>query len=70
MTAKTPDHVLHAIWNNARGIGQGPVVSRKEFQDYADDLDGWFTYWGDVIDIEAKSIGAGRYRIIGKKRYS
>lgn len=70
MSATTPDHILRAIWNSARGIGNGPVVSRKNWQTYADDLDGWFSYWGDVVDMHAVSIGAGRYRIKGVLRYT
>lgn len=69
MSAQTPDHVVQAIWNNARGIGTGPIVTRKEWQMYVTDLGGWFSYWGDVIDMKAKSIGGGMYRIEGEKRF-
>ena len=70
MSATTPDHVLHSVWNNARGIGNGPVVTRKDWQEYVEDLGGWFTYWGEVIDMRAVSIGGGMYQIRGVKRYS
>lgn len=68
MSAETPDHIVRAIWNNARGIGNGPVVTRAEYQKYMKDLGGWFTYWGDYIDMSAKSLGGGMYAIEGKKR--
>ena len=68
MSAATPDHVVRAIWNNARGIGRGPVVTRAEYQKYAKDLGGWFMYWGDMVDFSAKSLGAGMYEIQGKLR--
>jgi hypothetical protein len=68
MSAATPDHICRAIWNNARGIGIGPVVKRSEYQRYMEDLGGWFSYWGDVIDIKAKSLGGGMYAMKGTKR--
>ena len=68
MSATTPDHVMRSIWNNARGIGVGPVVTAKEWRTYAADLGGWFTYWGDWVDMKAVSIGGGMYQIKGTMR--
>lgn len=65
MSEATPDYIVRAIWNNARGIGVGPTVSRKEWVEYVRDLDGWFTYMGQVVDMRAVSIGAGMYQIKG-----
>jgi len=68
MSEATPDHVLRAVWNNARGIGSGPTVTRAEWQRYAADLGGWFTYWGQAVDMTAKSLGGGIYQIKGTLR--
>jgi len=70
MSDTTPTHVLQAVANNARGIGPGPTVTRAEWQKYATDLGGWFMWWGEMIDVSAKSIGGGMYQIKGVKRYA
>jgi len=69
MSAATPDHILRQVWQNARGAGQGPIVSLKEWRAYYSDLDGWFSYWGDVVDLSLKTIGGGVYRMEGSLRY-
>lgn len=68
MTNVTPDYILQSVWNNARGIGKGPTVTRKEWQAYVSDLGGWFTYWGQMVDMRAVSIGGGMYQIRGEFR--
>lgn len=68
MSAATPDYILQAVYNNARGIGAGPTVSRAEWQKYATDLGGWFMWWGRAVDMSAKSIGGGLYQIKGSIR--
>lgn len=68
MSAATPDHVLSAIVNNSRGIGPGAMVTRSQWQKYVTDLGGEFSWWGEVIEISANSIGGGMYQIKGKKR--
>lgn len=68
MSEVTPDHVMYAIWQNSHGIGSGPVVTLSEWRTYYTDLDGWFTYWGELIDMSLKTVGGGIYRIEGTKR--
>jgi len=68
VSSATPDHIVEAVWNNSRGIGAGPVVTRQEWKDVCQDLGGWFSYWGSMIDMKAVSIGGGMYRIEGTKR--
>lgn len=68
MSAITPDHILNSIALNARGIGGGPIVTKAEWQRYARDLDGWFMWDGQAIDMKLKSFGAGLYRIHGEVR--
>lgn len=68
MSAATPTHVMQAVWNNARGMGQGAVVTGKEARTYMKDLGGWFFFWGDMVDMRAESMGAGMYLLKGTKR--
>lgn len=68
MSAATPDHVLMAIYNNARGIGDGPAMTQQEWQSLVGDMGSWFTWWGVMVDIRAKSIGGGLYLIEGSFR--
>lgn len=65
MSATTPDHICYAVWNNAHGIGDGPVVTQGEWKTYAQDLGGWFMYRGSRVTMTAKSIGGGMYQIKG-----
>jgi hypothetical protein len=64
----TPDRVVAAIYDNARGIGAGPVVSLNDWRRYYRDLDGWFMYWGRQVDMSLKKVGGGLYRIEGTFR--
>lgn len=70
MSAATPDHIVRAIWNNARGIGKGALVnSRKDAVAVMEDLGGWVLYAGQMIDITPKPAGAGMYYLTGSPRY-
>ena len=69
MSSATPDRVLYDIWNNAHGRGAGPIVTLKEWREYYRDQDGWFTYYGDAVDMRLNKVGGGIYRIEGGLRY-
>lgn len=66
MSAATPNHTLQAIYNNAIGVGVGAVMTSKEWKALVLDMGSWFSWWGNMVHMSAKSIGGGVYEIKGR----
>lgn len=66
MSATTPTYILESIYRNAKGLGgDGPMVTLADWRKYMLDMDGWFMWQGDMVEMRLKTIGGGLYRIQG-----